>query len=300
MYLGLREVFDYQKCANCGCMQLLDVPLNLAKYYPADKYYSFDTGNKKFVKTDVLRKIKAAYILYGKNKLAGSLLSIGYKIPEFFEWLKIAGVEFDDAILDVGCGGGGLLFALCKNGFTKLSGIDPFNQDDLDYGSFKIYKKEIFEMDGQYDFIMLNHVFEHIDNPLPMLIKLYELLKPGRFLLIRTPVMGTYAWAKYRENWMALDAPRHLIIHTVKSMQLLATEAGFSITKTVFDGNGFSLIGSEQYKRDIPLVDIKSRVTNKKSTLFTPQQITDYKAIAEKTNHENNGDQAAFYLYKPA
>ena len=67
-------------------------------------------------------------------------------------------------------------------------------------------------MDGQYDFIMLNHVFEHMDDPVETLQKLYQLLKPNSYLLIRTPVMGTYSWNKYQENWMGLDAPRHIII----------------------------------------------------------------------------------------
>ena len=197
MQLGLREIFNYQLCTNCGCMQLLSVPEDMAKYYPADNYYSFNTTKKKKVKTDALRKLKASWLIGGKNKIAGSVLSIGYKPPAFFEWLKTAGVGFKDAILDVGCGDGGLLVSFYKNGFSNLTGIDPFNTSGLDYDGFKVYKKDVFAMDGQYDFIMLNHVFEHMDDPVETLQKLYQLLKPNSYLLIRTPVMGTYSWNKY-------------------------------------------------------------------------------------------------------
>lgn len=299
MFLGFREIFNYQWCSNCGCMQLIDIPINLAKYYPSDKYYSFDNSlNNRKIKTDILRKTKASYILYGRNSLVGSLLSIGYKVPSFFEWLKRGKVKFDDSILDVGSGNGGLLASLYKNGFTNLTGIDPYISKDIEYGGFNIYKKDIFSLKGRFDFIMLNHVFEHIDNPGDMLIKLYELLNPGKFLLIRTPLMDNYIWKSYGTNWIGLDAPRHLIIHSMKSMKLLALEAGFLIEEIIFDGGVNNIIGSEQYKRDIALTDSNSRFVNKNSTLFSKQEIESFQILTEKANEQQVGDQAAFYLYK--
>ena len=298
MQLGLREIFNYQFCASCGCMQLLDIPENLSKYYPADNYYSFNTTQKKKVKKDALRKLKASYMLFGKNKIIGSLLSIGYKSPPFFEWLKIAKAGFDDAILDVGCGDGGLLVSLYKNGFTNLTGIDPFNSSHLDYGGLKIYKKELFDMEGQYNFIMLNHVFEHMDHPAKTLQTLFQLLKPNSYLLIRTPVMGTYSWKKYQENWMGLDAPRHIIVHSEKSMQLLAVAAGFTIKKTLFDGTAYTLVASEQYLQDVSLIDTNSWIINKQSTLFSKAEIDSFEKIAQQNNITGQGDQAAYFLYK--
>src|SRR6185369_6265143 len=78
MQLGLREVFTYMKCGNCGCLQLQHIPEDLGKYYPNEGYYSFNLGLDIKEKPDALRKIKASYLLYGKNVLLGSLLSIGY------------------------------------------------------------------------------------------------------------------------------------------------------------------------------------------------------------------------------
>lgn len=299
MQLGTREVFEYGKCSNCGAMQLLEIPSDMGQYYPPDKYYSYNTGDKKQAAKDSLRKIKAGYILYGRNKTAGSLLSIGYKIPEYFTWLKKAKVQFADSILDVGCGNGALLLSLYANGFTDLTGADPFIPADYDYGGVKIYKKEIFDLHGQFDFIMLNHVFEHIDNPSEILQQLYQLLKPKKYVLIRTPVMGTYAWEKYKENWIGLDAPRHLIIHTVKSMRLLAEKAGFKMDAILFDGTPNNLIISEQYKRDIPLPGPDSYIVNKKSSQFTKEEIEQFNKTARQTNKDQQGDQAAFFLYKP-
>ena len=75
---------------------------------------------------------------------------------------------------------------------------------------------------------MLHHAFEHMDEPLSVLMRLQQLLKKGKYILIRTPMMGKYSWKKFRENWMDIDAPRHLIIHTPDSIGILAEKAGLS------------------------------------------------------------------------
>ena len=298
MQLGLRESFTYMECANCCSMQLVDIPADLGKYYPNEGYYSFNLGTAQ-QKKDKLREIKASYLLYGKNKLLGSLLSIGYKAPDYYSWLKNADVQYNDAILDVGTGNGSLLLELSRIGFTNLTGIDPFIDKDIKYGDINIYKKSLFEIDGQYDLIMLHHAFEHMDKPLKVLQQLFRLVKKGKYVLIRTPVMGMYSWKKYDTNWMDLDAPRHIIIHSLKSMALLAQQAGFELRKTVFDGNYMSLIGSEQYAKDIALPDPNSYMVNKAASGYTKEDIDRFKEINAQNNAAQLADQAAFYLFKP-
>ena len=111
--------------------------------------------------------------------------------------------------------------------------------------------------------------------------------------------MGGYSWKKYGVNWMDLDAPRHLIIHSVKSMQLLAAQAGFELRDTVFDGNYMSLIGSDQYAKNIALPDTASYSVNKEAAGYTKADIENFKAITLENNLKKQTDQAAFYLFKP-
>lgn len=299
MQLGLREMFTYMECENCGLMQLQDIPADLGKYYPNEDYYSFNLDINNNKKPGLLRKIKSDYLLHGKNALLGSLLSIGYKVPEYFPWVKIPQVGYNDAILDVGTGNGRLLLNLHKIGFTNLTGIDPFIDKEQQYGTINIYKKDIYELEGKYDYIMLHHAFEHMDEPLKTLEQLKKLLNPGKFILIRIPLMGMYGWKNYGLNWVGLDAPRHIIIHTIKSMQALAEQAGLQMHKIVFDSGSYHLWASEQYKNDVALMEANSYMVNKQTPLFTKEQLEHYKQVAEQTNKDGQGDQAAFYLYKP-
>ena len=50
---------------------------------------------------------------------------------------------------------------------------------------------------------MFNHSFEHMPNPLTVLQKANALLYKNKYLMIRIPVMGSYAWKKYGINWFS-------------------------------------------------------------------------------------------------
>ena len=164
MMFGWREEFEYLECVRCGCLQIVDIPSNLAKYYPSDGYYSYKAPKKKENPGWVLalRHARTRHWL-GENSALGGLLASVSKRNEHFDWFRGRGVRLDSRILDVGCGAGGLLMKLQRDGFTKLLGADPFIEADIDYGNgVCILKKSVEQLEGEYDFIMLHHSFEHM------------------------------------------------------------------------------------------------------------------------------------------
>ena len=54
MMFGLREEFEFFECGNCGCVQIAEVPANLAKYYPEE--YAAETFNASTTKKPKLTK----------------------------------------------------------------------------------------------------------------------------------------------------------------------------------------------------------------------------------------------------
>lgn len=296
LQLGLGEIFMYQRCGNCNSMQLLNPPADFSPYYPVEKYYSFTNGIKILKHSDFLRKAKTNYLLYGKSKLLGSILSIGYKIPDFFQWMIELKAQLDDEILDVGCGNGMLLEKLHKMGFNRLTGIDPFIGEEKDFGSVKILRKNIEDIAGKFGVIMMHHVLEHLPNPLRALKNTHSLLQENRSLLVRIPVMGNYGWNTYGEFWAGLDAPRHLFIPSEKGMRMLAESAGFEVTKVEYDTVDYLIWCSEQYKKGMSLYAKGSHMLDKKNSMFSKQQIKDFRNILADVNARNYGDTAAYYL----
>lgn len=296
---GFKDKFDYYECSSCGCVQIAGVPENLSKYYP-DQYYSLQPLKKEkenFLKL-LIRRLRAEYCLYQKG-LIGKLLAKKFGIPDYYEWLRAGHVKFGSKILEIGCGSGNLLFILKNEGFQNVLGIDPFIEKDiLHENGVRILKKETSEIKDQFDFIMMHHSFEHLPNSEFAMKEIYRLLARNRFALIRIPLAGSFAWGKYGVNWVQLDPPRHLFLHTLKSIEILANKTGLKIANVIFDSFEFQFWGSEQYCKDIPLTDPKSYQVNPQKSIFSKGEIEKFKQISIELNKNKQGDQACFYLYK--
>jgi SAM-dependent methyltransferase len=304
MMYGLRENFDYIECASCGCLQIRTIPNDLSKYYPAN-YWGFQKKRMHMEAQEGamavwLRRRRTHYWLSTSRDPIGRLLAMDQDIPRHITWVRRAGVTTLNApILDVGCGLGDRLLTLRREGFTNLTGVDPFIESDIYYpNGVRVLKRSLYDVKESYDLITFHHSFEHMTEPKAVLEKLYTLLNTQRIALIRIPVADSYAARSYGVHWAQIDAPRHFHLHTVKSMRHLAEQTGFDIVDIAYDADDFQFWGSEQYRHDIPLHDERSYETHPEHSMFTAEQINAYRVRARALNHSGEGDQACFYLKK--
>jgi len=302
LLLGIGGTFNYNYCGDCKGLQLLDIPADMAKYYPQQDYYSFKSNEGHLENVDSfknkIRKAKAEYLLFNKKSFVGALTSVGYKMPDYYKWLRKAGVNFDSEILDVGCGNGDLLFKIRKLGFRKLTGIDPFVANEIVTKEVSIFKKTVFDLGSQYDLVMSHHSFEHMEDPQLHLVQLAKLLKDKGTLLIRTPVTNSYCWEKYGVKWAALDAPRHINIQSHKSMEILAKNAGLTISDLWHDASSFQFWGSEEYLKGINATSANSLWKTKTNSSFTKEELKKFKKDIAKLNEEKRGGEACFIMKK--
>jgi SAM-dependent methyltransferase len=300
MMFGYKDKFNYLECGSCGCLQNIQIPENLESYYPKDEYYSYNL-NYSFWKK-IKKYFKGRHLRYclGSNDISGWLVSYFWKESPIANYLNQVPINYKYKILDVGCGAGDILLDLMSAGFQKVTGVDPFISQNIEYkNGLRIFKKHLYEVEDTYDFIILNHSFEHMQQPLEILKEIYRILKPDRFALIRIPLASSYAWRTYGVNWVQLDAPRHIYLHTKGSMKILAEQANFKIEKIVFDSYEFQFWGSEQYCQGITLRSEKSYDVNPGKSVFSAQDIKRFKSKSKELNNIQEGDQACFYLYKP-
>ena len=296
MYFGTREEFDYLECPNCGCLQLINPPKDYSVHYPND-YFTFQQKHEGKIKSKLNRFRDRAAMGYGT--LIGNILLRKFGEPTYITRIKIVDVGLKDPILDVGCGKGILLHKMKESGFENVLGIDPFIEETIIYeNGLKILKKKFEELEGKFDLIIFNHSFEHMENPLVVIKHANKLLNENKFLLLRIPVADSYAFKHYRENWCSLDAPRHLFLHTKKSIEILAKSSGFEIKKISYDSRSWQFWGSEQYSKNISLMDERSYYVNQKKSIFTQNEIYEFEERTKELNQDGEGDQAEFYLQK--
>ena len=289
---GLRHVFDYAECKSCGSIQILQVPNNLSDYYPTNYYSLQDQLQTRKTMKQWLTQQRQEYC-QGKSNFVGGLLNLFFGAPLIVptDWMSLVGVRTEDRVLDVGCGSGQLLASMAAMGFKHLTGVDPNLASDTQGNGFKLVKKDISQLDGRFDFIMLHHSFEHMENPLPALRDIHRLLDEGGAVLLRTPIANSYAWRQYGANWYQLDAPRHLFIPSVEGLNNLAEKSGFVVETAFCDSSYVQFTLSEKYGRDIPLGEPDKKAYGK-------QELRALAHKARELNDAMDGDQAGFVLRK--
>jgi SAM-dependent methyltransferase len=198
-------------------------------------------------------------------------------------------------VLDVGGGAGWLIRDMKRLGYRNVSGIDPYIKNDV-RGSdgVVVLKRSLSDMTGEFDVIMFHHSFEHIADQAGALKEVRRLLRPAGRVLIRVPIADSYDWKHYGVNWIHLDAPRHLYLHSPMSFGLLAKQGGLRVAKLIYEGNSSQFIGSEQYAKNIALVDQrKGGILRRMQDLWRARR---YRTLAEELNRNAQGDWGCFEL----
>jgi 2-polyprenyl-3-methyl-5-hydroxy-6-metoxy-1,4-benzoquinol methylase len=180
----------------------------------------------------------------------------------------------------------------------NLTGIDPFLPADMETNGIRLLKGDVFEVEGEFDVVMLHHAFEHMWEPERVLKQVNRILRPDGVVILRTPVSDGDAWKEYGVNWHQLDAPRHLIVHTVKSMTILAEAAGLTLSEIVYDSTLLQFIVSEEYLKGISQADSRSYTHNPFRSIFSLREIRSFRERARQLNETKRGDSACFYLRK--
>ena len=301
MMYGSRETFDYVLCSYCGCLQIAKVPGDLARHYPSD-YYSLQPRQEPPAPTGLkgwlMRWYAQSAVLRPDDAVARafrSVLPVPTAFLEIGDYLVEAGLTSRYArILDVGCGASpSRLAAMRRLGFSAAEGLDPYVPENLSYEGIPVYRRTIDQQPGEYDLIMFHHSLEHVTEPYIALREAARLLHPRGTCLVRIPVMGTYFWRHFGTDWVELDAPRHLQLLTVKSMDCLAKRVGLRVRKTAFDSEAWELAASTRYQRGIPL-----RSTPKPADGFSASELAAFSSKASELNAKADGGRACFYLVR--
>ncbi len=81
----------------------------------------------------------------------------------------------------------------------------------------------------EFDVVIMNHVIEHIPDPVSTITKINSLLKKGGKLILGTPDFDSGAARRYGSNFRLLHDPTHISLFSSDSMHRFLRDFGFHI-----------------------------------------------------------------------
>lgn len=135
--------------------------------------------------------------------------------------------------LDVGSGGGLMVAAMQRLGM-EAEGVE-LRADAVAYCRAAGLNVRCGNLpDAQFppdtfDCMSLNHVLEHVPDPIDLLIECRRVLKPGGELVVGVPNYRSLLFQIVGWGWLGIDQPRHLHQFTDETLRLAGEKAGFRV-----------------------------------------------------------------------
>ena len=247
--------FGFARCSSCGLVWESPRPTidEIPKCYP-DDYEPHEGGAQGEVAIrpaagvrDVLRGLILSEIFgYTRFKRDEWWASVGGRVlgqvPALQNRARYGRDELcppfveGGTLLDIGCGAGGYLSAMKALGWTVM-GIDPSPQAArIARENYEVpVKVGTLETSGLSDrsiaVVTMVHAIEHVPDPLAHLRECHRVLQDGGRLVLTTPNMAGLMSRLFKEDWMALEPPRHLWLFTPNTLQTCVERAGFRVER---------------------------------------------------------------------
>lgn len=245
---GVDGRWHLSRCSDpqCGLVWLDPMPVTEDIGHAYESYYTHtaaEHAGAKSLPARVYRAVKRSYLAsrYGycttADSRAGSCLGwLLYLFP-----IRRSGVDDEvrrlracpgGRLLDVGCGSGEWLAKMRDLGW-QVSGLD-FDTQAVAVATRRGLQVTQGPLEAQrypdesFDAITLNHVIEHVPDPVATLAECRRILKRGGQLMLFTPNSASLGHLLFKKSWRGLEPPRHLHLFCPNSMRAGLSRAGFS------------------------------------------------------------------------
>lgn len=201
------------RCAQCSLVYLNPQPrVEHQQFYDESYYDGSSTQKHAGDNEDVLEAEKVERRLESCRAVVDRVMHV---MPEPGRWL------------DIGCGPGFLLSQAKARGWA-CTGLDssPFAPRFAHerFGLEDVHTGLIEDVDfggKRFDVISMQHVIEHLYEPVPTMRKILTLLKPGGLLYLETPDIASGTALRDGKHWTHIKIPEHVLYFSQDTLSLL-------------------------------------------------------------------------------
>jgi len=246
------------RCQECGLVWLNPQPIfeDIEKLYKTYFTHSINDYVYKFARLRRLirNSILVAHMDYIEladgisQKILGRILSWMGPIKEMAEfYVRFLNGKKRGKLLDIGCGSGEFLNRMRKLGWDVM-GIELDRKAiklAREHFGLNIYEGTLEEAsfsENEFDAITMNHVIEHLCDPITTLKKCYRILKPRGKLVVITPNIESLGAYLFDGAWLGWDPPRHLHLFSPHTLRNCAKRARLQVMKIFTTSRGASEI----------------------------------------------------------
>jgi 2-polyprenyl-3-methyl-5-hydroxy-6-metoxy-1,4-benzoquinol methylase len=231
------------RCDQCGCAYLDPRPDDdvLAEAY--SRYYTHQPPDVEPEPNNRLAHVRRALRNGYLNARYGYRLepswSVGSAIVPLLRHHRVTtertarSVPLATAVLDVGCGNGQFVKWASRAGW-QAEGVE---QDGVAAAAARsagltVSSDSLADLSTrrarEFDAVTMDHVIEHVPDPVEFLRSARRVLRPGGTLWIATPNLDAPGHRVFGRHWLGLDPPRHLTVFTRGGLESALTRAGFT------------------------------------------------------------------------
>jgi len=204
------------RCAQCSLVYLNPQPrVEHQQFYDESYYDGSSTKKDNADNEDVLEAEKVEVRLESCQAVVDRVMRF---IPEPGSWL------------DIGCGPGFLLSQANARGWQCM-GLDssPFAPRFARerFGLDNVHTGLIEDVDFKgktFDVISMQHVIEHLYEPVPTMREILKLLKPGGILYLETPDICSGSALRDGADWLHIKLPEHVLYFSQATLERLLRE----------------------------------------------------------------------------
>jgi SAM-dependent methyltransferase len=149
-------------------------------------------------------------------------------------------------LLEVGSSLGYLLDVFRKDGWDVV-GVEPFYQacrharEELGLDVINAILESAALPDESFDVVLLNHVIEHIDDPIRTLREVNRILKPEGHFVIETPRYDTLMFKLLGRRERSVSCGGHIYFFTTQTLRNLYEAAGFKTVQLDYVGRSLTV-----------------------------------------------------------
>lgn len=97
-----------------------------------------------------------------------------------------------------------------------------------------------------FDYVRMNHSFEHMENPNQILDEVYRILGGKGKLMIGVPNRDSFSARVFGRFWYHLALPVHTFSYSVQTLSQMLSKHNFSVERVVFNTDQTPLLGGIQ------------------------------------------------------